>query len=82
MKITKEIDLSLNKREKSEFPVIMISIDDPDFLWIILFYKETEGVLLYSSNQADYIGEFLNDLMPFDDTSVWKRFEGEINIRN
>ena len=82
MKIKKEINLSFKKRKGTEFPLIMISIDDPDFLWIILFYKETEGVLLYSSNQADYIGEFLNDLIPFDDKSVWKKFEGEINIRN
>ena len=82
MKITKEIDLSLNKREKSEFPVIMISINDPDFVWTILFYEETEGVLLHSNNPEDSIGEFLTTLIPFDDKSVWRKFEGEIIIRN
>ena len=82
MKITKEIDLSLNKREKSEFPVIMISIDDPDSVWTILFYEETEGVLLHSNDPEDNIGEFLTFLIPFDDKSVWKKFEGAINIRN
>ena len=82
MKIKKEINLSLNKREKSEFPVIMISINDPDFVWTILFYEETEGVLLHSNNPEDSIGEFLTTLIPFDDKSVWKKFEGAINIRN
>ena len=82
MKIKKEINLSLNKREKSEFPVIMISINDPDFVWTILFYEETEGVLLHSNNPEDSIGEFLTTLIPFDDKSVWRKFEGEINIRN
>lgn len=80
MKIKKEINLSF-KREGTEFPVIMISIDDPDYLWIILFYDETSGVLLYS-NEEDNIGEFSNIYTPFDDESVWKKFEGEINIRN
>lgn len=82
MKIKKEINLSLNKREKSEFPVIMISINDPDFVWTILFYEETEGVLLHSNNPEDSIGEFLTTLIPFDDKSVWRKFEGEIIIRN
>ena len=82
MKIKKEINLSLNKREKSEFPVIMISIDDPEYVWIILFYDETSGVLLYSNNEEDNIGEFSNIYTPFNDESVWKRFEGEINIKN
>ena len=82
MKIKKEINLSLNKREKSEFPVIMISINDPDFVWTILFYEETEGVLLDSNNPEDSIGEFLTTLIPFDDKSVWRKFEGEIIIRN
>lgn len=82
MKITKEVNLSLNKREKSEFPVIMISIDDPVFIYTVLFYKETEGVLLHSNNPEDNIGEFFTTLIPFDDKSVWKKFEGEINIRN
>ena len=82
MKIKKEINLSLNKREKSEFPVIMISIDDPDSVWTILFYEETEGVLLHSNDPEDNIGEFLTFLIPFDDKSVWKKFEGAINIRN
>jgi hypothetical protein len=82
MKIKKEINLSFKKRKGTEFPVIMISIDDPDYLWIILFYDETEGVLLHSNNPEDSIGEFLTTLIPFDDKSVWKKFEGEINIRN
>ena len=82
MKIKKEINLSLNKREKSEFPVIMISIDDPDSVWTILFYEETEGVLLHSNDPEDNIGEFLTFLIPFADKSVWKKFEGAINIRN
>ena len=82
MKIKKEINLSLNKREKSEFPVIMISINDPDFVWTILFYEETEGVLLHSNNPEASIGEFLTTLIPFDDKSVWRKFEGEIIIRN
>ena len=82
MKIKKEINLSLNKREKSEFPVIMISINDPDFVRTILFYEETEGVLLHSNNPEDSIGEFLTTLIPFDDKSVWRKFEGEIIIRN
>ena len=82
MKIKKEINLSLNKREKSEFPVIMISINDPDFVWTILFYEETEGVLLHSNNPEDSIGEFLTTLIPFDDKSVWRKYEGEIIIRN
>ena len=82
MKIKKEINLSFKKRKGTEFPVIMTSIDDPEYVWIILFYDETSGVLLYSNNQEDNIGEFLNDLIPFDDKSVWKKFEGEINIRN
>ena len=82
MKIKKEINLSLNKREKSEFPVIMISINDPNFVWTILFYEETEGVLLHSNNPEDSIGEFLTTLIPFDDKSVWRKFEGEIIIRN
>ena len=30
----------------------------------------------------DNIGEFTTIYIPFDDESVWKRFEGEINIRN
>ena len=82
MKIIKEVNLSLNKREKSEFPIIMISIDDPDSVWTILFYEETEGVLLHSNNPEDNIGEFLTFLIPLDDKSVWKKFEGEINIKN
>ena len=82
MKIIKEVNLSLNKREKSEFPIIMISIDDPDSVWTILFYEEREGVLLHSNNPEDNIGEFLTFLIPLDDKSVWKKFEGEINIKN
>ena len=82
MKIKKEINLSFKKREGTEFPVIMTSIDDPEYVWIILFYDETSGVLLYSNNQEDSIGEFLATLIPFDDKSVWRKFEGEINIRN
>ena len=82
MKIKKEINLSFKKRKGTEFPVIMISIDDPDYLWIILFYDETSGVLLYSNNEEDNIGEFSNIYIPFDDESVWKKFEGEINIKN
>ena len=82
MKIKKDINLSLNKRGKSEFPVIMISIDDPDSVWTILFYEETEGVLLHSNNPKDNIGKFLTSLIPFDDKSAWRKFEGEINIRN
>ena len=82
MKIKKEINLSFKKREGTEFPVIMTSIDDPEYVWIILFYDETSGVLLYSNNQEDSIGEFLATLIPFDDKSVWRKFEGEINIKN
>ena len=82
MKVKKEINLSFKKRKGTEFPVIMISIDDPDYLWIILFYDETSGVLLYSNNEEDNIGEFSNIYTPFDDKSVWKKFEGEINIKN
>ena len=82
MKIKKEINLSFKKRKGTEFPVIMISIDDPDYLWIILFYDETSGVLLYSNNEEHNIGEFSNIYTPFNDESVWKRFEGDINIKN
>ena len=82
MKIKKEINLSFKKRKGTEFPVMMISIDDPEYVWIILFYDETSGVLLYSNNEEDNIGEFSNIYIPFDDESVWKKFEGEINIRN
>ena len=82
MKIKKEINLSFKKRKGTEFPVIMISIDDPDYVWIVLFYDETSGVLLYSNNQEDNIGEFSNIYTTFDDKSVWKKFEGEINIKN
>ena len=47
-----------------------------------LYYEETEGVLLHSNNPEDSIGEFLTTLIPFDDKSVWRKFEGEIIIRN
>ena len=82
MKIKKEINLSFKNRKGTEFPVIMISIDDPDYLWIVLFYDKTSGILLYSNNEEDNIREFSNIYTPFDDESVWKKFEGEINIRN
>lgn len=82
MKIKKEINLSFKKRKGTEFPVMMISIDDPDSVWIVLFYDETSGVLLHSNDPEDNIGEFTTIYIPFDDESVWKRFEGEINIRN
>ena len=82
MKIKKKINLSFKKREGTEFPVIMISIDDPEYVWIILFYDETEGVLLHSNNPEDSIGAFSTILIPFDDKSVWRKFEGEISIRN
>ena len=82
MKIKKEINLSFKKRKGTEFPVIMISIDDPEYVWIVLFYNKTSGVLLDSNDPEDDIGEFSNIHTPFDDESVWKKFEGEINIRN
>ena len=82
MKIKKEINLSFKKKEGTEFPVIMISIDDPESVWIVLFYNKTSGVLLDSNDPEDDIGEFSNIYIPFDDKSVWKKFEGEINIKN
>ena len=82
MKIKKEINLSFKKRKGTGFPVIMISIDDPEYVWIVLFYDKTSGILLYSNNEEDNIREFSNIYTPFDDESVWKKFEGEINIRN
>ena len=82
MKIKKEINLSFKKRKGTEFPVIMISIDDPEYVWIVLFYDKTSGILLYSNNEEDNKRQFSNIYTPFDDESVWKKFEGEINIRN
>ena len=39
-------------------------------------------IVMPAYNEEDNIGEFSNIYTPFDDESVWKKFEGEINIKN
>ena len=85
MKVTVR-DANPNKENQFEFPVLMEWIGDTEESKgsVVLFLSRQSGITI-KANSAGFAGsqtEVFNKYCPCDNKSVWRKFEGVVELSN
>lgn len=70
------------KQEEVTFPVLMEYIDVGDGKFVVMFTSNTEGVVVYSEHTNRFVGERNDDWFCYNDTRIWKKFTGVVELSN
>ncbi len=67
--------------QRSEFPILMQSINDG---LVVLFESENCGTVLSDKPNSDdlRLGYTSNAFLSWDRKDIWKKYEGEITLKN
>lgn len=74
------IEANIGKKKSGEIilPILMKSTTSD---LIVLFVKETEGVVVIPCQGYEY-GSYEKDWVDYRDTRFWEKFEGTITLEN
>lgn len=73
--------ISLCKEEGMRFPVIMHASDEYGYC-IVLFTDETSGIVLYSTDAYNEVGEYNDSFTECSNNEVWSEYNGVLTIEN
>ena len=73
--------ISLCKEEGMNFPVIMHASDEDGYC-VVLFTDETSGMVLYSTDPGNEVGEYNDSFTECSNKEVWSEYDGILTIEN